>query len=171
MFLTALFAMAIGQPYTSYFTSSPGNPANVLKLESKYFQGLNSTNNVECTPYVIDPYFMMSCDKGESQVWMLKNALSTIANKPRTPIATDLYLGFTAVQIRDCYSGTLEFSSIDGSHYSLDSSSGEIKRSQYGITKSDGSYVPIVSGSTTKLFLYQVAYAEGGLYMVVYNRA
>lgn len=37
MFLTALFAMAIGQPYTAYFTNSPGSPTNVLKLESKYF--------------------------------------------------------------------------------------------------------------------------------------
>lgn len=97
---------------------------------------------------------MMNCDKGEFQVWMLKDALSTIANKPRTPIATNVYLNIKALNLRDCYSGTVEFSAANGVHVTMDSSSGSIKLAQYTLTASDGTSAPIFAGSTTKLFLY-----------------
>jgi hypothetical protein len=61
----ALLTAAFAQPYTAYFTNSPGLPTNYIQLDSKNFKGLNTTNNVDCTPYAYDPFFMMNCDKGE----------------------------------------------------------------------------------------------------------
>jgi hypothetical protein len=82
-----------------------------------------------------------------------------------------VYLNITALNIKECYSGTTEFSAANGVHVSMDASSGSVKMSQYTLTGPDGKPAPIFAGSTTKLFLYQVGYKDGGLFMTVYNRA
>lgn len=52
----------------------------------------------------------------------------------------------------------------------LDSSSGNITAGVYSLTGLGGTEVPTLAGTTSKYFLYQVGYSNGGAYMSVLLR-
>ena len=88
--LLLLVTQALGQlyPYTSYWSQQTTlQPTNMLTLQTKWFQGLNTTNSQNCTSIASDPFFLVNCDKGELQVWLLKDVLTMWKKPTRTLIA------------------------------------------------------------------------------------
>ena len=124
-------------------------PKNIASLPSKYLGGLNSTNDVDCTAFLSNPFFVVNCDKKQAHLWQWSKIQALFESPPKKPLPVEMYLGAKMLQIQPSYMSTLEFSAANGVHISLDASSGNITASQYSLTAPDGKQAPIPAGSTS----------------------
>lgn len=93
---------------------------------------------------------------------------------PANPIDVEWNMSAKALNLRAAWSNTVEFSIQDMRKYTIDASSGRVIVQQYFLNDSAGKNVPILDGTTSQYFLYQVGYVKGNsgsaLVLTVINR-